>query len=137
MEITMRSPNDIETAAREFAAIMGAHKIFAFYGTMGAGKTTFIRAVCKTLGVMEEVTSPSFAIVNEYRSDVTGARFFHFDFYRIKKIEEVYDLGYEDYFYGNGTCFIEWPELIENLLPADAVKVTIEVQPDDSRKISF
>ena len=92
----MHSPDDLAAAAEKFTAAMDGHKIFAFYGSMGAGKTTFIRAVCKALGVTEEVTSPSFAIVNEYLSDTTGEHFYHFDFYRIKKINEVYDLGYED-----------------------------------------
>ena len=102
---------------------------------MGAGKTTFIRAVCHKLGVEEEVTSPSFAIVNEYRSDTLGESIFHFDFYRIKKIEEVYDLGHEDYFYGGGLNFIEWPELIEPLLPEDTVKVEIAENPDGGRVV--
>ena len=96
MEIRIPDLNSIDTAAEQFVNNMGNRRIFAFYGKMGAGKTTFIRAVCHKLGVEEEVTSPSFAIVNEYRSDTLGESIFHFDFYRIKKIEEVYDLGYED-----------------------------------------
>lgn len=125
MEIQIPTLADIDTAAAKFVDSMRDRKIFAFYGKMGAGKTTFIRAVCRRLGVSEEVTSPSFAIVNEYRSDTTGLPIYHFDFYRIKKIEEVYDLGYEDYFYGGGVNFIEWPELVEQLLPEDAVRVEI------------
>lgn len=135
MEIGIPDLNSIDTAAEQFVNNMGKRRIFAFYGKMGAGKTTFIRAVCHKLGVEEEVTSPSFAIVNEYRSDTLGESIFHFDFYRIKKIEEVYDLGYEDYFYGGGLNFIEWPELIEPLLPEDTVKVEIAENSDGGRVV--
>lgn len=135
MEIRIPDLNSIDTAAEQFVNNMGKRRIFAFYGKMGAGKTTFIRAVCHKLGVEEEVTSPSFAIVNEYRSDTLGESIFHFDFYRIKKIEEVYDLGYEDYFYGGGLNFIEWPELIEPLLPEDTVKVEIAENSDGGRVV--
>ena len=135
MEIGIPDLNSIDTAAEQFVNNMGHRRIFAFYGKMGAGKTTFIRAVCHKLGVEEEVTSPSFAIVNEYRSDTLGESIFHFDFYRIKKIEEVYDLGYEDYFYGGGLNFIEWPELIEPLLPEDTVKVEIAENSDGGRVV--
>jgi hydrolase, P-loop family len=135
MEIRIPDLNSIDTAAEQFVNNMGNQRIFAFYGKMGAGKTTFIRAVCHKLGVEEEVTSPSFAIVNEYRSDTLGESIFHFDFYRIKKIEEVYDLGYEDYFYGGGLNFIEWPELIEPLLPEDTVKVEIAENSDGGRVV--
>ena len=102
---------------------------------MGAGKTTFVKAICEELGVNDVITSPTFAIVNEYEAH--DASIYHFDFYRIKKIEEVYDMGYEDYFYSGGLCFIEWPELIEDLLPEDAVKVTISVNDNDERIVSF
>lgn len=135
MEIGIPDLNSIDTAAEQFVNNMRNRRIFAFYGKMGAGKTTFIRAVCHKLGVEEEVTSPSFAIVNEYRSDTLGESIFHFDFYRIKKIEEVYDLGYEDYFYGGGLNFIEWPELIEPLLPEDTVKVEIAENSDGGRVV--
>ena len=108
---------------------------------MGAGKTTFIKAICEELGVQDVITSPTFAIVNEYslprQSEGDGGRLFHFDFYRIKKLEEVYDMGYEDYFYSGALCFIEWPELIEELLPEDAVRVHIEQQPDGSRIVKL
>lgn len=135
IEIKIPTTEALPAAAKEFVAAMGEHKVFAFYGKMGAGKTTFIRAICHELGVTEEVTSPSFAIVNEYRSDTTGQSIYHFDFYRIKRIEEVYDLGYEDYFYGGGLNFLEWPELIEDLLPSDAVKVKISVDADGGRTV--
>lgn len=135
MKITINDINNIRSAAREFVAGMGDGKVFAFYGKMGAGKTTFIKAVCEELGVGDVITSPTFAIVNEYESETQALTIYHFDFYRIKKIEEVYDMGYEDYFYGGGLCFIEWPELIEELLPEDAVKVTIAEQEDGSRVV--
>ena len=135
MEIKIQSIDTIREAAREFIEKMGDHKVFAFYGKMGAGKTTFVKAICEELGVNDIITSPTFAIVNEYEAH--NASIYHFDFYRIKKIEEVYDMGYEDYFYSGGLCFIEWPELIEDLLPEDAVKVTISVNDNDERIVSF
>lgn len=135
--ITIKDLDHIEDAAREFIKNMGDDTVFAFYGKMGAGKTTFIKALCKLLGVEDEVNSPTFAIINEYRSETTAELIYHFDFYRIKKLEEVYDLGYEDYFYSGALCFIEWPELVEELLPLDAKKVTITENSDGSRKITL
>ena len=126
MEIKINSLDSIHEAAKQFIAAMGDNTVFAFYGKMGAGKTTFIKAVCEELGVTDVINSPTFAIVNEYRSDETGELIYHFDFYRIKKLDEVYDMGYEDYFYSGALCFIEWPELVEELLPGNAVKVEIE-----------
>ena len=135
--ITIKDLDHIEEAAREFIKNMGDDTVFAFYGKMGAGKTTFIKALCKLLGVEDEVNSPTFAIINEYRSETTAELIYHFDFYRIKKLEEVYDLGYEDYFYSGALCFIEWPELVEELLPLDAKKVTITENSDGSRMITL
>lgn len=137
MEIILHSLDEIEAAARQFVEAMDQCTVFAFYGKMGAGKTTFIKSLCEVLGVSDVVNSPTFSIVNEYQSDSTGELIYHFDFYRIKKLEEVYDMGYEDYFYSGALCFIEWPELIEELLPGDAVRVDIEELADGSRVVKF
>jgi tRNA threonylcarbamoyladenosine biosynthesis protein TsaE len=134
MEIRIENLDNIRAAAREFIQNMGDAHVFAFYGKMGAGKTTFVKAICEELGVEDVITSPTFAIINEYEGDET---IYHFDFYRIKKLEEVYDMGYEDYFYSGALCFIEWPELIEEILPDDAVRVSITEQPDGSRLVKF
>lgn len=135
MEITIKSLDTIHEAAKEFVKEMGEGKVFAFYGKMGAGKTTFIKALCEVLGVEDVITSPTFAIINEY-TDGKGDPIYHFDFYRIKKLEEVYDMGYEDYFYSGNLCLLEWPELIEEVLPENVIKVTIEEQADGTRKLS-
>ncbi|MBO4530270.1 MAG: tRNA (adenosine(37)-N6)-threonylcarbamoyltransferase complex ATPase subunit type 1 TsaE [Paludibacteraceae bacterium] len=126
--------DSIHQTAKEFIAAMGDNKVFLFYGSMGAGKTTFIRAICEELGVKESINSPTFAIINEYKSG-NGDPIFHFDFYRINKEEEAFDFGYEDYFYSGNLCFVEWPEKIINLLPDDAVKVSIQELPDGSREV--
>jgi len=136
MEIIIKDIEHIREAAREFIENIGEARVFAFYGKMGAGKTTFIKAICEELGVDDVITSPTFAIVNEYTA-AEGDSIFHFDFYRIKRLEEVYDMGYEDYFYSGALCFIEWPELIEEILPDDAVRVSIAEQEDNTRKVSF
>ncbi len=135
MEITISNLDNIRESAREFINNIGSHKVFAFYGKMGAGKTTFIKAICEELGVNDVITSPTFAIINEYSGK--DETIYHFDFYRIKKLEEVYDMGYEDYFYSGALCFIEWPELIEEVLPEDAVKVQITEKEDGTRAILF
>ena len=134
MEIIIESIDQIKEAAKEFVAQMGENKVFAFYGKMGAGKTTFIKAICEELGVEDVINSPTFAIVNEYL-DGKGETIYHFDFYRIKKESEAYDIGFEDYVYSGNLCFMEWPELIEDLLPEDAVKVMIEEEDDGRRKV--
>ena len=135
MEIKINDLNSIRETAREFIDHMDGRKVFAFYGKMGAGKTTFIKAVCEELGVEDVITSPTFAIINEYSGK--DDTIYHFDFYRIKKLEEVYDMGYEDYFYSGALCFIEWPELIEKVLPEDAVKVQIIEKEDGTRAVLF
>ncbi|MBP5376306.1 MAG: tRNA (adenosine(37)-N6)-threonylcarbamoyltransferase complex ATPase subunit type 1 TsaE [Bacteroidaceae bacterium] len=135
MEILIKDISEIAEAAKKFVAAMGDRTVFAFYGKMGAGKTTFIKAVCEELGVKDVINSPTFAIVNEYM-DGEGEPIYHFDFYRIKNQQEVLDIGYEDYVYSGNVCFMEWPELIENLLPDDAVKVTIE-EEEDGRRVKF
>ena len=137
MQINVASTEALPEAARTFVRAIDQATVFAFYGKMGAGKTTFIKAVCEELGVTDVVNSPTFSIVNEYRSDTTGELIYHFDFYRIQRLEEVYDMGYEDYFYSGALCWVEWPELVDELLPGDAVKVQIEEQPDGSRTITF
>ena len=136
MEIIIHDIEHIRDAAREFVQAIGQHTVFAFYGKMGAGKTTFIKAVCEELGVTEVITSPTFAIVNEYQVSNDATVIYHFDFYRIKKLEEVYDMGYEDYFYSGSLCFIEWPELIEELLPEGTVRVTIE-ELEEGRRLKI
>jgi tRNA threonylcarbamoyladenosine biosynthesis protein TsaE len=135
MEIKIQDLAHINEAAKAFVENIGDNTVFAFYGKMGAGKTTFIKAICEELGVDDVITSPTFAIVNEYTAQ--DGPVYHFDFYRIKKIEEVYDMGFEDYFYSGALCLIEWPELIEEVLPEDAVKVTIEEKEDGSRAVLF
>ena len=136
LEIKINSLDGIADAARQFVYAMGENKVFAMFGPMGVGKTTFIKAVCEVLGVQDTITSPTFAIVNEYRTD-SGEQIFHFDFYRIRKVEEAYDMGYEDYIYSGAVCFLEWPELIEELLPDDAVRVTLTEEEDGTRTITI
>ncbi|MBQ0056651.1 MAG: tRNA (adenosine(37)-N6)-threonylcarbamoyltransferase complex ATPase subunit type 1 TsaE [Bacteroidales bacterium] len=136
--MTINIPNleALPEAARQFIAAMDDNTVFAFRGEMGAGKTTFIKAVCDVLGVEDEVNSPTFAIVNEYRS-ATAELIYHFDCYRIKEIEEAVDFGFEDYMYSGALCLIEWPENVEDLLPGDVVNVCIKVNEDGSRTIDF
>ena len=136
MEITSNGLDTIRSAARQFIENIGSSRVFAFYGKMGAGKTTFVKALCEELGCDDVITSPTFAIVNEY-TDGEQQPVYHFDFYRIKKLEEVYDMGYEEYFYSGALCLIEWPELIEDGLPDDTVRVTIEEHADGSRRQTF
>lgn len=133
MTITFQEEN-IQQAAAQFVQAMHGATVFAFYGKMGAGKTTFIKALCRELGVADTVNSPTFAIVNEYE-DGQGEPIYHFDFYRIKRLNEAYDMGCDEYFYSGHPCFVEWPELIEDILPQEAVRVDISELPDGSRQV--
>lgn len=135
--ISIESLDKIDDAAREFVSLMDDNTIFAFYGGMGAGKTTFINALSRALGVGEDATgSPTFALINEYRSDTTAELIYHFDLYRIEDLEEALDLGIEDYFESGAVCLLEWPERIDALLPDDTVKVEIAVNPGESRTLT-
>ena len=133
--IQIKSLETIREAAKAFIAAMDDRTVFAFYGAMGAGKTTFIKALCEELGVEDVINSPTFAIVNEYRSETTGELIYHFDFYRINKLSEAEDIGTEDYFYSGALCFIAWPEKIDELLPGDVVNVRIAENADGSRTV--
>ncbi len=136
--LKIESLDSINKIACDIVSYFGDNRVICFYGTMGAGKTTLIKAICDVLGVKDVVASPTFALVNEYR-DMNNKPIFHFDFYRINKIEEVYDFGYEEYFYNDeGICFIEWPELIEDILPTDGVLfVRIKVNSDNTRTLEI
>lgn len=136
-EITIKNLGDIDRAAGDFLEAIGNNRIIAFYAPMGAGKTTFTTALCRRLGVREDaVSSPTFAIVNEYRTG-TGEPMYHFDFYRVNKVSEALDIGFYDYVDSGCLCVIEWPENIEDLLPEETLKVSITVNPDESRLISW
>ena len=136
--IQITSLDKIAEAAKEFIAQMGDETVYAFNGEMGAGKTTFINALCKALGVEDDTTnSPSFSIINEYRSDTTAELIYHFDLYRLESLEEAFDIGVEDYFDSGALCFLEWPERIEDILPHDTVRVNIIVNDDDTRTITI
>ena len=134
--LVLKSLSDLNIVADKFLHLMKGKKIFAFFGSMGVGKTTFIKALCNELGVVEIVTSPTFALVNEYQTGL-GKLIYHFDFYRIEKLEEVYDFGYEEYFYSNNYCFIEWPEKVAEILPENVVYVHIVENEDGSRTINL
>lgn len=134
--VTISSLKDIRHAARHFIKLIGDRTVFAFHGDMGAGKTTFIKAICEELGVVEYITSPTFAIVNEYDA-AKGITIYHFDCYRLKNIREAYDLGAEEYFYSGNLCFIEWPEKIDELLPEGTVNVIIKVIDSGERQVTI
>jgi tRNA threonylcarbamoyladenosine biosynthesis protein TsaE len=136
MEILIKDKKHLAAAAGKFLNHYGDRRIFAFYGSMGAGKTTIIKAVCKALGAVDIVSSPTFTLVNEYRT-ISGETLFHIDFYRIRKQEEVFDFGIEEYLDGNSYCFMEWPELVEEILPETTVKVRISVGEDESRTLTI
>lgn len=135
--IKIDSLASIHSAAKDFISQMDDRTVFAFRGAMGAGKTTFIKAICEELGVEDVINSPTFAIINEYRSEETGELIYHFDFYRINKLSEAEEIGTSDYFYSGALCFIEWPEKIEELLPGDVVNVTIKEEADGTRTVEF
>ncbi|MCD7975745.1 MAG: tRNA (adenosine(37)-N6)-threonylcarbamoyltransferase complex ATPase subunit type 1 TsaE [Tannerellaceae bacterium] len=135
--ITIDNLQTIREAAKTFIANMEDRTVFAFHGQMGAGKTTFIKAICEELGVEDVINSPTFAIINEYRSETTGELIYHFDFYRINQLSEAEDIGTSDYFYSGALCFIEWPEKIEELLPGDVVDVNIQENPDGTRTVEM
>jgi tRNA threonylcarbamoyladenosine biosynthesis protein TsaE len=136
MEILIKDKRHLHAAAKQLIEHSGTNKIFAFYGSMGAGKTTIIKAVCEYLGAIDIVSSPTFTLVNEYKTS-EGDSIFHIDFYRIKKQEEVYDFGIEEYLTGDSYCFMEWPELIEEILPDETVKVRITVDANEQRILSI
>ena len=133
-KITITDTGDLPRAAEEFLSKIGDNRIIAFFAPMGAGKTTFTTAICERLGVEDAVCSPTFTIINEYRTR-TGEPLYHFDFYRINRLEEAVDLGLDDYFYSGALCIIEWPENITGLLPEETLKVHITVNPDLSRTV--
>ncbi len=135
--IEIHSLSELEKVAKTLVSLMGEAGVFAFYGPMGSGKTTLIKLVCKQLGLNDDVSSPTFSLVNEYGNE-RDVLVYHFDFYRINRIEEAYDIGYENYFYSNHTCFVEWPEKIEQLLPEKYVKITIEnSEPNETRRFEI
>lgn len=133
--IELNSQEELKNAAKQILAEYPDQRVFAFYGKMGAGKTTLIKEFCRQMNVQQEVSSPTFALVNEYFSPSQGA-VYHFDFYRIETIEEVFDIGYEDYFYSGNYCFLEWPELITELLPKNFVYLKIEITGPEQRLIT-
>lgn len=132
--ISLNSLDDLPEAASQFVKLINRHKVFAFYGQMGAGKTTLIKAICHKLGVNENITSPTFSIVNEYFTDSENT-IYHFDCYRLKNIEEAYDIGAEEYLYSGNLCFIEWPERIKSILPENTVNIQINTINDNKREI--
>jgi len=131
-----KTPEDLPAAAAKILQDMESERIFAFYGEMGAGKTAFIKAFCRVLGSSDVITSPTFTLVNEY-NDENQNSLYHFDFYRIKRIEEVFDMGFEEYVDSGNYCFLEWPEFISELLPESYVYISIEVSEDEKRKITY
>ncbi|MFT5750456.1 MAG: tRNA threonylcarbamoyladenosine biosynthesis protein TsaE [Ancylomarina sp.] len=136
IELRIKSLEDINSVAKQFIELVGERRVFAMYGAMGVGKTTFVKAVCEGLGVDDTINSPTFSIVNEYRTPEDKA-VYHFDFYRIEDVNEAYDFGYEDYFYSKAMCFIEWPERIESILPTDVINLNFTEEEDGSRTIQI
>ena len=136
MQLIIQSLQTIQKTAKIFLEKTKNTSIIAFYGEMGVGKTTFIKALCKELQITDQVSSPTFALINEYKTKNADS-IFHFDFYRIEDIEEVYDIGYEEYFYSGNLCLIEWPEKIHDLLPDNCLEVRITENQDKTRTLSF
>ena len=135
-KILIRSVENIDEASVEFLKRNPANKVIALYGEMGAGKTTFTKALCKVLGVVDGVNSPTFTLINEYRTK-GGETIYHFDFYRIIKLEEAFDIGFEEFAESGNLCIIEWPEKIEQILPSDTLRVKISVLDDGKRELIF
>lgn len=135
MKWMIKSLDDINEVAAKFIDYVGGRTIFAMYGAMGVGKTTFVKAVASCLGVQDDVSSPTFAIINEYETD-KGEVLYHFDFYRVNSVSEALDFGYEEYFFSGRRCFIEWPEKIDELLPDNIVNCYFTELPDGSRELS-
>jgi tRNA threonylcarbamoyladenosine biosynthesis protein TsaE len=136
MEIIIRDKSHLHQVAKKFLSLNSDKKIFAFFGSMGAGKTTIIKAICEALGAKDIVTSPTFTIVNEYRTS-SGETIYHLDFYRIKKTEEVFDFGIEEYLDSGSYCFMEWPELVKGILPPETVNIRITVDDNEQRILNF
>ena len=134
MKIIIKDKKHLADAAEKFLKHFGENRIFAFYGSMGAGKTTIIKAICKALGAIDIISSPSFTLVNEYKT-YKGETLFHIDFYRIKKLEEVFDFGIEEYLAGDSYCFMEWPELVEEILPGGTISIRISVDDNEQRTL--
>jgi tRNA threonylcarbamoyladenosine biosynthesis protein TsaE len=134
--IKIKKPEELKEAAERLLKETEGRRIYALFGAMGAGKTTFVKAICEVLGSTDRVVSPTFTIVNEYTTKKNDS-LYHFDFYRINKITEVYDIGIDEYFDSGNFCFMEWPELVEEILPPETVRVSINIMPDDSREITF
>ena len=132
--INVKNLEDLPRAASELIESLNGHTIIALHGTMGAGKTTLIREIASQMGVVDNVTSPTFAIVNQYNT-ADDSRIYHFDFYRIEKVEEAYDFGYEEYFFSGDLCFVEWPERIAELMPDDTLNITIELTEDNNERV--
>ncbi len=135
-KVIINGLSHIEDAAREFLSKKGDTPVIALYGEMGAGKTTFTKSLCKVLGVLDGVNSPTFTLINEYRTS-DGETIYHFDFYRINKLEEAFDIGFEEFVESGNLCIIEWPEKIEQILPPDTLKVKISVLDDGKRELIF
>jgi tRNA threonylcarbamoyladenosine biosynthesis protein TsaE len=134
--IAINSLDELGSAAKNFISLVKGSRIFAFYGPVGSGKTTLIKAICRELGAVDVVTSPTFALVNEYRTR-SGEMLYHLDLYRVNSVEELFDLGYEEYFYSNSIIFIEWPEKAEVLLPESTIKVTLEETSANARLVKI